>query len=197
MAFKLPPLPPVQPQWGQFQVWWQQVKTAIEAQEFRQDELLEAIIAADAAAAAANAAAVTAQEAATDVQATADEITASNTLATSYVSGITVSAADAGADVTITISAHTRHYPQANGSTVNVAVNGGSLTARAYSTRYFITYADPSRAGGAVTYSSTTVEPAQVGDLHVVGSVLTPAAAGTATSGGYVRPPGTGSISYQ
>ncbi len=196
MTFKLPTLPPVQPQWGQFQVWWQQVKTAIEKQETAQDDLLAAIIAANAAAAAANTAATTAQAAATTAQTTATSITDASVLSNSYVSGATISGTDAGTDVTIAISAHTRKYPQTDGTTVSVAVNGGSLTGRAYSTRYFITYTDATRAGGAVTYASTTTEPAQIGSLHVVGSVLTPAALAAATGGALVRPPGTGSLNY-
>jgi hypothetical protein len=64
-----------------------------------------------------------------------------------------------------------------------VAVSGGTLTARAYSTDYFIYYDDPTRAGGAVTYQSTTSEAtaAQIGDRHTVGEILTPAALAAAT----------------
>jgi hypothetical protein len=112
------------------------------------------------------------------------------------VTGATITATDAGADVTITISAHTRHYPQPDGSTVDVAVSGGSLTGRAYSTTYYIYYDDPSRAGGAVTYQSTTSEAtaAQIGDRHTVGGVTTPAALGAPKTGGYTRPPGPGQV---
>lgn len=177
-----------------FTVYWQQLIAEIEGN-------INAIAAAQAAAAAANAAAASAataaanaNTAATNAQTTADNITDANEISTSYVSGATISATDAGTDATITISAHTRHYPQPDGTTINVSVNGGSLTGRAYSTKYYIYYDQASRAGGAVTYASTTSEPAQLGDRHVVGSVTTPAAAGAPSSGGTVRPPGTGAI---
>jgi hypothetical protein len=184
-----------------FQRVWDKVCTQIESIfETQQDQiddlvdLVAAIAAADAAAASANAAAAAADAAATAAQETADDISDANEITTSYVSGATVSATDAGADATINISAHTRHYPQPDGSTVNVAVNGGSLTARAYSTLYYVYYDQASRAGGAVTYASSTAEVAQLGDRHVVGSVTTPAAAAPDTDGGTVRPPGSGAI---
>ena len=59
--FSIPPLPPEQPPWGQFQVWWQQVKLAIETNETSQNTLLAQIIAAQTAATAAQATATTAQ----------------------------------------------------------------------------------------------------------------------------------------
>jgi hypothetical protein len=191
MAFSLPRLPPgvVSPE---FQIWWQEVVEAIEGEV----GALEAADAANAAAAAALAAAASATAAAASAQTTADDITTANELASSYVTGATITATDAGADITITISAHTRHYPQPDGSTIDVAVSGGSLTGRAYSTTYYIYYDDASRAGGAVTYQSTTSEAtaAQIGDRHTVGGVETPAAAGAPTGGAYTRPPGPGQI---
>jgi hypothetical protein len=193
VAFTLPRLPPgvVSPE---FQVWWQQVVEAIEAQESVQNDQIAAIAAAQAAADAANTAAAAADAAAASAQNTADDITDANALATSYVTGATITATDVGADVTITISAHTRHYPQPDGSTIDVSVSGGSLTGRAYSTTYYIYYDDASRAGGSVTYQSTTSEAtaAQIGDRHTVGGVTTPAAAGAAKDGTYTRPPGPG-----
>lgn len=164
---------------------FKQVETAVVDLQ----DTVAAIAAANAAAAAANTAAAAAQGA-------ADDITSSSELASSYVSGATITATDAGSDVTITISAHTRHYPQADGTVTSVAVNGGSLTARAYTTTYWVYYDQPSRAGGVVTYASATSEAtaAQVGDRHTVGAVTTPAALGSAKLGGYVRPPGPGGI---
>jgi hypothetical protein len=154
------------------------------------------ILDVQAATDAANAAAAAADAAAAAAQTTADDITSSNALANSFVTGATITATDVGSDVTITISAHTRKYPQPDGSTVDVAVSGGSLTARAYSTTYYIYYDDPSRAGGAVTYQSTTSQAtaAQIGDRHTVGGVATPAALGAAKTGGYTSPPGPGQI---
>jgi hypothetical protein len=201
VAFSLPTLPPSQPDWGAFQIWWQQVVQAITEQETRQDDLLDAIIAADAAAAAAQAAADTANAAATAADAsasaaqdTADAITEGNAIAQSYVTGCTVTATDAGTDVTISISAHTRHYPQPDGTTVDVAVSAGSLTGRAYGTAYYVYYSDPTRAGGAVTYLSSTTEIAQLGDAHVVGLSPAIAALDPPTHGGTTRPPGSGTI---
>ena len=127
----------------------------------------------------------------------ATNITVSQSLATSYVSGATITATDAGANVTISVSAHNRYYPQANGSVSYVTVNAGSVTGLAYSTQYFIFYDDPARTGGTVTYQQTNnaVYAAQLGELHVVGAVTTPAALGAPIGGSYTRPPGSGAIS--
>jgi hypothetical protein len=206
MAFDLPLLPQFEPTWPQMQVWWQQVVEALKEQETAQDELIQALAdavaaiqAAQDAADAANAAAAAADAAATAAQQTANEITAASELGSSYVSGLTITATDAGIDVTISISAHTRHYPQPDGSVADVAVNGGSLLGRAYSTVYYIYYDDPARAGGAVSYQSTTTEAtaAQVGDRHTVGAVTTPAALAAPTGGSVTRPPGVGTLSSQ
>jgi hypothetical protein len=196
VAFTLPRLPMDGGTDAERQVWWQEVVEAIEAQEGRQDDAIAAIAAAQAAADAANTAAAAADAAAASAQSTADDITAVNALGTSYVTGVTITATDAGADVTITVSAHTRHYPQPDGSTVDVAVSGGNLTGRAYSTTYYVYYDDAARAGGAVTYQTTTSEAtaAQIGDRHTVGGVETPAAAGPPKTGGYTSPPGPGQI---
>lgn len=153
---------------------------------------------ANSAAVAANTAATTANAAAATAQTTATAITSSQSLGSSYVSGATISATDAGGDVTVTISAHTRIYPNANGTTTSVAVNSGTLTGLNYSTKYYVFYDDAARSGGAVTYQSSTsvTVAAQIGARHVVGGVTTPAAAGTAVSGRYVRPPGSGYIDF-
>lgn len=151
-----------------------------------------ATAAANAAAVAANTAATAAQTAADNAQGAADEATATTAIANSYVSGVTITATDAGSNVTISISAHTRNY--ADGT--NVSVNSGSITALDYSTTYYIYYDQASRAGGAVTYQATTsaTTAAQLGDRHTVGSVATPAAAGPPATGDFVLPPGVGSI---
>lgn len=144
-----------------------------------------ALVSLDAATAAAQAAADAANAA------TATN-TAATSLANSYVSGLTLSATDAGTNATITISAHTRVY----GDGTSFSVSGGSLTALAYNTTYYIYYDQPSRAGGAVTYQSTTdaAVSAQTGDRHVVGSATTPLAAGIPIDGNPVLPPGAGAI---
>jgi hypothetical protein len=151
---------------------------------------------ANTAAATAQTSATTANTAATTAQTTATAITLAQELANSYVSGATITATDAGANVTIAISGHTRYYPHADGTTTSVSVTGGSLTGLAYSTKYYIYYDQASRAGGAVTYASTTsaTTAAQIEPRHVVGSVMTPAAAGAPLTGGYVLPPGAYAI---
>ncbi len=156
----------------------QEIETIVNAQ----GGLIAAIAAAQDAAATANTAAATANAAATTV-------TAAQAIADSYVTGLTLSAADVGANVTITISAHTRVY----GDGASVAVTGGTVTGVPYSTVARVYYDQPSRAGGAVTYqwTSSLATAAQAGDRHSVGAVTTPAAAGAPATGNPVLPPGT------
>lgn len=189
MAFELPRLPPGEIPPDRLQIYWQQL---VEATETALNSLSDAI----AAIAAAQAAADAANTAAANANATADAITTSSELGESYVSGITLTATDAGTDATINISAHTRHYPQPDGSSVDVAVSAGSVTGLAYDTIYFIYYDDPTRAGGAVTYQATTTETtaAQIGDRHTVGATRTPLAGAADTSGATTRPPGTRAV---
>lgn len=211
MALNLPRLPQTEPTYAQWQVWWQQVAEAIELQESRQDDAFAALEAAVAAIAAAQAAADAAQvaadaadtaaaaadAAASAAQDTATAITESSALQSSYIVGApALSGTDAGADVTIAIGAHTRRYPQPDGSNVDVSVNAGNLTGRAYSTLYYIYYDDAARAGGAVAYQSTTSQTtaAQTGVRHFVGQVLTPAAAAGPTGGNIIGPPGPGQV---
>lgn len=147
---------------------------------------------ATAAAAAANASAATANASAAAAQVAADTVTADANLANSYVTGVTITATDAGANVTIAVTAHSRVY----GDGTTVAVNAGNITGLAYSTKYYIYYDDPTRVGGAVTYFATTstATAAQAGDRHTVGSVTTPAALGAPVPGFFVYPPGVGLI---
>lgn len=201
MAFTLPRLPPGEFDYPSFQIWWQQVVEAVEAEVGAleaADAANAAAIAAAAAAAAANAAAASANTAATAAQTTADAITEADSLAKSFVTGTPpiLSATDAGADATINIGAHTRNYPQPDGSLVSVSVSAGSVTALAYDTYYFIYYVDAGRAGGAVTYlaSEASADAAQIGDTHCVGGIKTPAAAAGDTSGNNVEPPGPGQL---
>lgn len=202
MTFRLPRIPKGQPIVSpdgrvreDFRLWWQRFAEQIEVEV----GALTAAQAAAASAATAQAAAATAQTAAntanTAATAAATSATTANSVASltnSGVTGCTITAADVGANVTVTISAHTRVY----GSGTSVAVNGGTVTGLAYSTTYFIYYDQASRAGGAVTYAATTSETtaAQTGDRHCVGMVVTPAAAGPNTDGDYVRVPGVGGI---
>lgn len=176
----------------QFSQWWQSLTRTIETQEGRQDELIAALVAVDEAIVEVNAATEVATTAAAAAQTAADDTTAQNNLTNSYPSANPLSASDAGANATVTIAGHNRIY----GDGTSVAVTGGSLTALAYSTEYFVYYDDATRAGGAVTFVSTTspTTAAQTGDRHLVGSVTTPAAAAPPTTGEAVQPPGVGDL---
>lgn len=116
-------------------------------------------------------------------------------IAGSYVSGSggnPLSATDAGSNATITVAAHDRVYADKT-----VSVSSGSLTGKAYSTLYFVYYDDAGRAGGSVTYATTT-DPAiaynssTYPDRHLVGYVTTPASGGADTGGSGTAPPGWG-----
>jgi hypothetical protein len=189
MSLQLPRLPQTEPTYPQWQVWWDEVASAVETAYDTLQDAIDAVAAAQAAADAANAAAATANAVAADIEET-------NALGESYVSGATLSATDAGADATITISAHTRIYPNSDGTTTSVAVNGGSVTGLAYDTLHYIYYDDPTRTGGAVTYQATTNEEtaAQIGDRHTVGAIKTPVALAADTGGTSTRPPGTRAV---
>jgi hypothetical protein len=149
-----------------------------------------------AAAGIARAAAETAQNAASTAQTVADETKNATALANSFVTGIAVTAIDAGASTTITISAHSRVYATVPPTTV--AVTGATITGLAYGTVYYIYYDQPSRAGGAVVYAVTTNSAliAQSGNRHSVARVTTPVAAGALENGREVLPPG-GSFKFQ
>lgn len=144
--------------------------------------------AADAAAVAANAAAVAADAAAVAAQGVADQVQADSSLANSFTTGLTITATDAGADATITMSGHSRVY----GDGATVAVTGGAVTALAYSTSYWVGYVQASRLGGAVTYTAslTLQGNGTSADYHFIGAVTTPAAAGPPNGGNPVLPPG-------
>jgi len=98
--------------------------------------------------------------------------------AISYTVGASIEALAGTGNSTITISAHTRVYP--DGSSDPVAFDGGSIPAQTYATAYYI-YTDDQ--GGAVTYLTTTDPTAAVNSIDnpqrlFVGAVETPAADG-------------------
>jgi exo-beta-1,3-glucanase (GH17 family) len=198
VAFKLPTLPPTQPEWGQFQIWWQQVVEAIEAQEALQDttqadlaDQLAQILAAQASADAAAANAATAQASAIAAARESARIS-------SYPNpGSVLTADDVGSDSTITITSHTRVYPvQGSVDVPDVAITGGTITGKAFSTRYYIYYDDTTLANPTPTFLATTSSAtAQVGAAagrHFIGFVDTPADGGTSTGGQGGGPPGGG-----
>ena len=188
MALRLPRLPSQEPRWDIFQRWWQSVVESIESNFNALANTVALIEAAQAAADAANLAAAAANTAAATAQGVADTVEASSALANSYTTGLTITATDAGANVTIAMSAHSRVY----GDGVTVAVSAGNVTGLAYSTDYWIGYAQPSRAGGAVTYTASTSIQGNgtSADYHFVGAVRTPAALGVPETGNPVLPPG-------
>lgn len=153
-----------------------------------------AIPAIEAAVEAANTAAAAANSAAEVAQTSANDAAKVAALTNSGVTGVTITASDAGASASIVISAHTRVY----GTGTSVTVSGGSVTGLSYSTDYYIYYDQPSRLGGTVTYQATTnkATAAQTGDRHLVGTVQTPAAAAPNVEGKYVDLAGLGSIFY-
>ena len=179
----------------QFQILMQRAFERIEAAINDLATTVAAVAAAQAAADAANTAADAAQTAADSAQAAAvaaqavaDDATETSALAPSGVTGLTLTASDAGSNATITISAHTRVY----GDGSQVSVNSGSVTGLAYSTAYYVFYVDASRSGGAVTYQASTnaADAAQIGDVHSLGTVTTPAALASPNPGKPNLPPG-------
>jgi hypothetical protein len=164
------------------------VATAVIAAQATADAAAVVAATADAAAAAADAAAVAANAAAAAANTAAAQVTADSSLANSFATGLTVTATDAGANATITMSAHTRVY----GDGTSVAVNGGAVTGLLHSTAYWVYYDQASRLGGAVTYAaSTSVQGNGTSpDRHFIGAVTTPAPAGGPNNGNPVRPPG-------
>ncbi len=173
---------------GDLQAKWQRVMEEIESSVNAVIDAQNAADAANAAAAAADAAATAANTAAATAQTAAETAAADSSLASSGVTGLTMTATDAGADATITISGHTRIY----GDGTSVSVTGGSITGLAYSTGYYLFYDQASRLGGAVTYVATTsaATAAQTGNRHSLGAVTTPAAAGPPNDGNVNLPPG-------
>ena len=172
----------------QFQTQWQFTMEKVEAAFLNLQEQIDLITLAQAAADAANAAAASANAAAVVAQDAATDVGEQSSLASSGTSGLTITATDAGANVTVTISAHTRVY----GDGTSVAVTGGSITGLAYSTAYFLYYDDALRAGGAVTFLSTVTAAtaAQSGNRHSLGSVTTPAALAAPVTGNRNLPAG-------
>lgn len=177
-------------QW--LQSFAESAETEIGALQAAQDAQ-DAADAAAASAAAATTAATTAQTAADDAQDSADGANSVASLTASGVTGTNIlTATDAGTDATIIVDNHTRVY----GDGTTLAITGASLTGRAYSTTFFVYYDDPTRADTTPAFQTTTSEAtaAQTGDRHLVGMVVTPAAAAPDTDGDYVRVPGVGGI---
>lgn len=173
-----------------FQKLWQRNCEIVEGNFGDISQIVTDLAAAVADIAAAQATAVAAQA---DAAASARE----SARITSYASpgsGI-IHAADVGSDVTVTIDNHVRVYPvQGSIDVPDVSIIGGTITGRAFSTRYYIYYDDTTLADTTPTFQATTTSAtAQVGGgagRHVVGYVDTPADGGAATGGTGGAPPG-------
>lgn len=164
-----------------FHRWWQSVVESIETAFNRLEQLVIDIQAALDAADIAVKAAEDAQTAANTAQAAADGAGEVAKLSNSGVDGLTLSATDAGTDVTVTISDHIRVYADST----QVSVTGDTIISLAYETTYYIYYSDPEFDGGIVTYAATTIktDATQTGTRHLVGIITTPAAAEAGTDG--------------
>lgn len=196
MAFKLPPLPNAQlfdengyPT-SVMQQYWQELTGAVTGALLTLANVTgvilpsydQAIKDAKKAASDANAAAAAAQKAASDSAAMAAANAREQALVNSYIDPSSVLTAT---PTTISIAAHTRHY--ADGTTASV--NAGTVAATASGDTDYVSYSDPTRKGGAVTYIVSTTQSTQIGDTHVVGAVKIPAT-GLASGGKGPQPPG-------
>lgn len=94
--------------------------------------------------------------------------------------GSPLTATDAGSDATINIASFDMRYDFGN-----VTYNSGSITALAYSTKYYVYAEDTDYTGGAVTYLATTTDSTITTDPDYiyVGTITTPAAAAADTNG--------------
>jgi len=144
----------------------------------------------DDATKAANEAAAAAQGAADDTAVANAAQQRETSLQSSYIEPASVLTATPS---TITIAAHTRYYPQPSGAPVGVPVAGAAIAASGPGDVDYVSYSDPERDGGTVTYLVTAEPPTQTGDTHVVGAVQIPET-GTSDGGdgptrpGFVRP---------
>ena len=96
-------------------------------------------------------------------------------------SALPLTADDVGSDTTITIAAHDVLY-----DSNTISYNAGTITGLGFNTQYFIYADDATKAGGAVTYASSTTATDMVAskDRYYVGAITTPTDGGGGTSGG-------------
>lgn len=147
----------------------------------------DALAALDAATQAAQAAADAATAAAGDSMAQSAANAREASLQASYIDPSSVLSADT---TTITVAAHTRIYPSANGGApTSVQVAGGTVPATAQGETDYVSYSDPDREGGTVTYIASITPPVQTGSTHVVGAVTIPET-GTVEGGDGPQRPG-------
>lgn len=111
-----------------------------------------------------------------------------------------LTAADVGADATITVAAHSRIYPvQGSIDVADVVIPAPvDLTGKSFSTLYYVYYDDTTLTGTTPTYVATTSAPTSragaAAGRHFVGEITTPANGAGGTSGSGGAPPGGGAI---
>lgn len=185
----LPPLPNGQaitdPKTGQptlsFTVYWQQLIGQITLSLTDITNILNDILAAQAAAVAA------AREAAR---------------LSSYTQPSSVlTAADVGTTATVTVAAHLRVYPvQGTIDVLDIMIAAGSISGLAFSTTYYVYYDDTTLANTAPGFIATTsLGSASVGAAqgrHFLGKIITPADGAGNTTGTGGLPPGGGGGDY-
>jgi hypothetical protein len=103
-----------------------------------------------------------------------------------YAAPAYMTAADAGASVTITVPDTSWDYPD---GTADVVRTGGTINGCSYSTVYYVCFDDATLANAAPAYVATTSYLAAINSTthpfrHYVGFIATPAAGGGGTTGG-------------
>lgn len=170
-----------------FQQWWQQVVTQIERAITLIVELTGIQEQFELALQQAQQAAVDAQAAADQAQQQTEAAKREAALQGSYIEPNSVLTAST---TTIMIAGHTRYYADGTSAVVNA---GTAPVAGSPGDVNYVSYEDPMRAGGAVTYIVSDNAPVQTGNTHVVGAVTIPTT-GTQPGGrgplrpGYVEP---------
>lgn len=171
MTLKLPTLPPQQPTWPQFQLWWQQVVDQVNANEAGQADIIE--------------------QQANQIDALGNaqlRLAIGNSFT---IPTMILTAADVGVNVTITIAAHVRRYPDG----AEMSITGGTITGLPFSTAHAVYYDDAARENSAPSFFAVTdLETAQANyaeGRHYLGTLTTPANGAGNTTGG-APPPGSG-----
>ena len=179
---RLPRLPLNEPSYTLLARYWQRLVEGIESAVNANSEAIELIQAAQAAIADANTAIENANTAIATAESAIETVSAESALVNSYIVPDGVLSAT---PTNITIATHQRWY--ADGTVVTV--QGATLPhAAAAGITMYVSYTDPSRAGGTVGYSSADVAPAQINNVHVVGAVTIPSSGSQAGGSGPRRP---------
>lgn len=142
-----------------------------------------------AAIVAAQTAANNAQTAANNANSAASASAAESSIVSSFVKSFAgASPLEAAVGGNVTVKNHTRQYGNTTLNPDRTITGAVVTTGAAAGAEVHIYYDDATRVNATPTFVSTTTQPVQGGNRHVIGSVIIPAA-GT-SDGGYVRPPG-------